>query len=434
MPLNSHHHSVGKEKVSGLRLAPGSSFDHSSNDNETSFHSSPTSSHQRPAINANAKSDGANVKQFSETAASSNCKIRLADGSASAPEHLVGDLEDCLPSRQGAIPFLLTKGATAEASEYLSDDGAQPGAFHSGDSSASSNPEIESYNERLVSAVKVSPGEDDVIEEVARAAQLEAEVLRRQVRHMQQERQHIPVATAAATEQVVKEKTWISRNWKSMAVVGLTVVGATTIALLMQKDDPVVPIIHDTVAPTPSPTQFPCLEVMDTNRSSNQTTNGTTTPLLQLCQGDCNQDDDCAPGLICFHRSVAYAPVPGCSCWENDMTRHDYCIEPPEAPCLVKTNDFPLGLCEGNCQRNEDCQAGFYCRSWYEDFDATDFSDESGCELCEGSNVNLTDKAITLSIDSFFCFERPARESSSARIFNTLNSGIMLVSLYIAFF
>ena len=47
---------------------------------------------------------------------------------------------------------------------------------------------------------------------------------------------------------------------------------------------------------------------------------------LKLCQGDCDSNDDCQPGLICFQRNGT-EPVPGCS--GTDSTRTDYCILDP---------------------------------------------------------------------------------------------------------
>ena len=54
--------------------------------------------------------------------------------------------------------------------------------------------------------------------------------------------------------------------------------------------------------------------------------------LLQRCEGDCNRDSDCAPGLKCFQRGSAngaHAAVPGCaSGGSGDRGSWDYCIPP----------------------------------------------------------------------------------------------------------
>jgi hypothetical protein len=48
---------------------------------------------------------------------------------------------------------------------------------------------------------------------------------------------------------------------------------------------------------------------------------------LQECQGDCDNDDECAGDLICFHRDGTEV-VPGCVGIPEDEA--DYCINPPQ--------------------------------------------------------------------------------------------------------
>ena len=57
---------------------------------------------------------------------------------------------------------------------------------------------------------------------------------------------------------------------------------------------------------------------------------------LDECQGDCDSDDDCNIGLICYQRSSnptgvekeggVYESVPGCSGGELDTSGTDYCV------------------------------------------------------------------------------------------------------------
>jgi hypothetical protein len=47
---------------------------------------------------------------------------------------------------------------------------------------------------------------------------------------------------------------------------------------------------------------------------------------LQLCQGDCDSDADCANDLICYEKPSTEILVPGCS--GISTTRTDFCIEP----------------------------------------------------------------------------------------------------------
>jgi len=46
---------------------------------------------------------------------------------------------------------------------------------------------------------------------------------------------------------------------------------------------------------------------------------------LHLCQGDCDNDNECAPGLVCFQKD-AYTAVPGCLGGEDDSSLTDYCV------------------------------------------------------------------------------------------------------------
>jgi hypothetical protein len=46
---------------------------------------------------------------------------------------------------------------------------------------------------------------------------------------------------------------------------------------------------------------------------------------LGECQGDCDNDEDCGEGLVCFFR-VGGDPVPGCLDGEDDNSRTDYCV------------------------------------------------------------------------------------------------------------
>lgn len=49
---------------------------------------------------------------------------------------------------------------------------------------------------------------------------------------------------------------------------------------------------------------------------------------LEFCQGDCDKDEDCAEGLICFQRT-SNETVPGCIGGETDIKKTDYCILDP---------------------------------------------------------------------------------------------------------
>ena len=50
---------------------------------------------------------------------------------------------------------------------------------------------------------------------------------------------------------------------------------------------------------------------------------------LDVCEGDCDTDDDCKGCLKCFKRSQGeFAPVPGCSGGSTDGSANDYCYAP----------------------------------------------------------------------------------------------------------
>jgi hypothetical protein len=121
-----------------------------------------------------------------------------------------------------------------------------------------------------------------------------------------------------------------------------------TLAPLSSAPISIAPI---TPRPTPNPTSSPVVYIMmasDQGGSSQTlppTYPGTNNhiPLsepgndgipyevfpLQRCQGDCDGDNDCQPGLICFFRD-GYTAVPGClgSGYENT----DYCIDKIDDP------------------------------------------------------------------------------------------------------
>ena len=144
---------------------------------------------------------------------------------------------------------------------------------------------------------------------------------------------------------------------------------------------------------------------------------------LGECEGDCDEDSDCLPGLVCFDREAAGVAVPGCAGGEEDNSLTDYCVYPdlpsPSAPGADEGDDvagrddtttspatdaptvaattasptdnptaepngstptasadpislnhvgwsppadkMPLGLCEGDCDDDDDCDEGLVC-------------------------------------------------------------------------
>eukprot|EP00980_Cylindrotheca_fusiformis_P002673 scaffold624_cov150-Cylindrotheca_fusiformis.AAC.6 len=83
---------------------------------------------------------------------------------------------------------------------------------------------------------------------------------------------------------------------------------------------------------------------------------------LGLCVGDCDRDGDCESGLYCFQRDE-YESVPGCSGGSSDSSKVDYCIPRSRSSRqpLRYSEHFPLGLCEGDCDDDHDCESGLRC-------------------------------------------------------------------------
>ncbi|CAJ1964753.1 unnamed protein product [Cylindrotheca closterium] len=99
--------------------------------------------------------------------------------------------------------------------------------------------------------------------------------------------------------------------------------------------------------------------------------NGVQTPAgvfpLQRCQGDCNNDDDCAGNLVCRQRDDN-APVTGCS--DRGATGFDYCYAPGPTDLVYLGDDDEgfdgtgppnLARCRGDCDEDTDCENGLVC-------------------------------------------------------------------------
>jgi len=140
---------------------------------------------------------------------------------------------------------------------------------------------------------------------------------------------------------------------------------------------------------------------------------------LGLCEGDCDFTTDCAPGLICYRREPL-GGVPGCIGGEGDDSNTDYCVfdpfgsgytpptqDPTSSPTITArptlvplpnqplvdhggtppASVMPLQLCEGDCDKDEDCALGLIC------FQRTSNEDVPGCIGGE-SDAEKTDYCI----------------------------------------
>jgi predicted ThiF/HesA family dinucleotide-utilizing enzyme len=95
---------------------------------------------------------------------------------------------------------------------------------------------------------------------------------------------------------------------------------------------------------------------------------------LGNCEGDCDNDADCAVGHACFQRG-GVETVPGCT--GLGLSGKDYCYKvtasPTSAPSLpskplrddgddgLPTTSFPLAECSGDCDANGDCFGDMAC-------------------------------------------------------------------------
>jgi len=82
---------------------------------------------------------------------------------------------------------------------------------------------------------------------------------------------------------------------------------------------------------------------------------------LKECEADCDRDSDCADGLKCFQRN-GNEKVPGCE--GRAVKGYDYCIPKEKFIKNVSVrgrNNPKLGMCEGDCDSDRDCQNGLKC-------------------------------------------------------------------------
>ena len=115
---------------------------------------------------------------------------------------------------------------------------------------------------------------------------------------------------------------------------------APTIALATPTPQPTVTIIQSptplnttaaptttTPLPTPLPTTAPTANPVQTQQGQKEikfVDNPPKKPLAE-CEGDCDNDDECAGDLVC-HQRDPFGSVPGCTGGESSGNYRDYCI------------------------------------------------------------------------------------------------------------
>jgi hypothetical protein len=107
------------------------------------------------------------------------------------------------------------------------------------------------------------------------------------------------------------------------------------------------------VSELPPGYQDPTMITLKGTRRRRTTTN--TRKLMGECGGDCDSNGDCNGNLVCYQRGRG-DPVPGCPN-KNLGTTRDYCV----VPSKIGNSRNKLGLCEGDCDTNSDCESGLVC-------------------------------------------------------------------------
>jgi len=106
---------------------------------------------------------------------------------------------------------------------------------------------------------------------------------------------------------------------------------------------------------------------------------------LGLCEGDCDSDNECEGSLLCFQRANDES-VPGCPGEGSIGT--DYCFDRPINYLYSPLNKSPLGLCEGDCDTDDECEGDLICE------ERSDFTEISGCV---GTGVKDSDYCRAIS-------------------------------------
>lgn len=188
--------------------------------------------------------------------------------------------------------------------------------------------------------------------------------------------------------------------------------------------DPPTPAPTATDPPTPIPvTPVPTAVYTSTPELSVQGNNGSPAAAfpLQVCQADCDDDNDCTGTLLCYQRDADDTEaIPGCV-GEPDKNK-DYCYDPglsgtistnpptpgpttaplqtsspASTPALVLLGNngnppsvFPLSLCEGDCDNDGECEGSLEC------FQRRDTTPIPGCSGSGTSNRDYVSVCLFL--------------------------------------
>ena len=122
-----------------------------------------------------------------------------------------------------------------------------------------------------------------------------------------------------------------------------------------------------------------------------------STYLCGECEGDCDDDNDCAGDLVCTQRSGSEA-VQGCSGegGSRDLYGKDICVAPEVNevnyvgnPCTDRFGTGQCEICSGDCDNDGDCDGDLRCAQ-RERSDGVE--NVPGCQWPDGSDeVRLQD-------------------------------------------
>ena len=145
-----------------------------------------------------------------------------------------------------------------------------------------------------------------------------------------------PLPTAEPTPLPTVEPTALNLTTAEPTSMGKTTSPTTPIQVASNIQSPTPSILTTTAQPTAKPTQ------LQINRVGNNGEPQRFYP-LGLCQGDCDNDDECAGDLIC-HQREPFEPVPGCDGGKGESGKTDYCILPPVITASPTVSSSPTPL------------------------------------------------------------------------------------------
>jgi len=116
---------------------------------------------------------------------------------------------------------------------------------------------------------------------------------------------------------------------------------------------------------------------------------------LDMCQGDCNDDNDCQGNMKCFENISGDSSVPP-GCGGSAVPSADYCYSPAAVPDNGNNLQWlgwdatDLTECQGDCDNDNDCQGNLVC--FHEDkpgdCDGTVHENILKGDYCGNSNSN----------------------------------------------